>query len=107
MSRGACQLAPAYVVTPSETARNAIQALSASDRTELADITGYIENFLLVLRSGGLVKPWRLFGIDGERYFDNLWPHMIFMEVVREPDGDHPGEIFFHLVLPATISRRR
>jgi hypothetical protein len=107
VSRGACQLARAYVVTPSETARNAIRALSAADRAELADITSHIENFLSALRSGGLVKPCDLFGIEGERYFDNLWPHMIFMEVVQEPDADRPGEIFFHLVLAATVSGTR
>lgn len=107
VSRGACQLVRAYVVTPSETARNAIRALSAAGRVELADITSHIEHFLPALRSGGLVKPCDLFGIDGERYFDNLWPHMIFMEVVREPDADRPGEIFFHLVLAATVSGTR
>ena len=107
VSRGACQLAQAYVVTPSETARNAIRALSAADRAELADITSHIEHFLPALRSGGLVKPCDLFGIDGERYFDNLWPHMIFMEVVRESDTDRPGEIFFHRVLAATVSETR
>lgn len=53
------------------------------------------------------MKPWDLFGIDGERYFDNLWPHMIFMEVVRGPETDRPGEIFFHLVLAAIVSGRR
>jgi hypothetical protein len=107
VSRGACQLAQAYVVTPSETARNAIRALNAADRAQPADITSHIENFLPALRRGGLVKPCDLFGIEGERYFDNVWPHMIFMEVVQEPDADRAGEIFFHLVLAATVSGAR
>lgn len=93
-----------YVATPSETSRREIEALSDADREQLGEITLYIEKFLPVLRKGGLVKPYEFFGIHGLRYFDNSWPHLILMEIVQEPSDGVPGDIFFHLILPATIN---
>jgi hypothetical protein len=90
-----------YVATPSETARRTISALSTSDQGQLAEITRYVQEFLPVLAAGGLVRPFRFFGIDGLRYFDNVWPYFILMEIVQEPTDDTPGAIWFHLILPA------
>jgi hypothetical protein len=96
-----------YVVTPSETARNVIAGLNDADRTRLAEITQYVEQFLPVLRRAGFVRPTTFFGIDGLRYFDNAWPHLILMEIVEEQSRGKPGEIFFHLILRAAIDPPR
>ena len=93
-----------YVVTPSETARRTIDALSPHDKREPAEITYHIENFLPVLHSDRFVKPFRFFGIDGLRYFDSSWPYLILMEIVAEPSSGTPGDIHWHLILPATTN---
>lgn len=92
-----------YRVVPSETARSAIDALSLSRRTELAQITHHLEHFFRALVAADYVRPVRWFSVDGYRYWDEKFPFVLLLSF---PGGEHEGaELHLHMLLAAPTRR--
>jgi hypothetical protein len=88
-----------YRITPSETARNQIEALPEQRRRELEEVVDHLASILPALERVGFVRPLRWWKRDANIYFDNTFPYAIIFE--RFEDN---AELYIDVVLPAVVS---
>jgi hypothetical protein len=74
-----------YEASKSRSAERVVNGLTRALADEYADIESHLCEFLpALIKDGKLVTPHQFFGMDGYRYFDNVFPFLILFEVIEE-----------------------
>jgi len=78
-------------------ARRTFDSLNDAERIRYEQIEFFIAQWPYPMRGSTMVREFRLFGVSGCRYFDDMFPYVIFYEV-----DEH--EILVRLIMKAATS---
>jgi hypothetical protein len=91
-----------YAVSRSRSAQRVIEDLIPPLLEEYEEIEYHLQALPALLNDGRLVSPCRFYELDGYRYFDEIFPFVIYFETKERPEVE-VATLLIQAILATTL----